>query len=621
MLTRFWKATREEDGQAIVIAAIGLLVVAMVVLATATLGNAIHEKMRLQNAADAAAYSTAAVEARAFNFYAFTNRTMVSHYVAIMLLQSYLVVATFIYSALNTILSIVSILGAPCNSSKFCATAVCTALKLVPYVGYFLSVFIQIMAAIENVLRPIADALKLILWGEGMFRGLDWLVGWLAIPAFVAANWVLYLAQVAMMMGTTTFVVSGGYRQVVDKAYEGTGRDPPVPGAFGVPAAGFNEFHWARAHDPDAYNMVPVGHPDRLMGFAGRWKTSDWLADDMKDVPQGVQRAQRIMTEISNGTRWSPFVFNRSLEGSMIGSVIDMISNATLGIFDLAIEGETKMLTESWPPHDVRLKESYERHDIRRNTTLAGHTYMPQGGSVVGDQWLEMSFFRGVGKYNMTQSELKVGSFLSLKRTPGARQSAVAATHREYSPDGRWGWHCSTHLRTEELGIMGCKFHVHLVDKEASACDAEEPNEAQHGNHPWWGVTPFMKFNPDSDPSAGSDFHQPSTFVWLHQTPENIDQEPLMQQMFFSQAGHEVELDTSTEGEGEVAEILGSGFHAMSRGLVYYHRPGNWNEHPNFFNPFWRAKLEPVAPVLNDLANDFGMGVLGDLLGRRIITH
>jgi hypothetical protein len=37
------------------------------------------------------------------------------------------------------------------------------------------------------------------------------------------------------------------------------------------------------------------------------------------------------------------------------------------------------------------------------------------------------------------------------------------------------------------------------------------------------------------------------------------------------------------------------GMNALSVSRVYYHRPGDWREHPNFFNPFWGAKLHPVA--------------------------
>ena len=48
---------------------------------------------------------------------------------------------------------------------------------------------------------------------------------------------------------------------------------------------------------------------------------------------------------------------------------------------------------------------------------------------------------------------------------------------------------------------------------------------------------------------------------------------------------------------------------------AYYHRPGDWREQPNFFNPFWGAKLEPVAnhPLLESLH----LGTLAD----KVITH
>ena len=35
--------------------------------------------------------------------------------------------------------------------------------------------------------------------------------------------------------------------------------------------------------------------------------------------------------------------------------------------------------------------------------------------------------------------------------------------------------------------------------------------------------------------------------------------------------------------------------------MAYYHRPGLWTEHPNFFNPFWRARLAPIGQKLQNL--------------------
>ena len=646
MLIRFWRSTRDEDGQAIVIAAIGLLVVAMVVLATATLGNAIHEKVRLQNAADAAAYSTAAVQARAFNFYSFTNRTMVSHYAAIMLLQSYLVVATFIFSAINTVLSVVNVFGAICAGE--CQIG-CDLLELIPKVGPFIKAVAVIAGAIDMALGWISDAIRTILWGtdDGAFRGLDYLVGWVATRAFVAANWILYLAQLTVMSATTAFVVTGG-RQVIDESYEGTGRESPEHGLSVVgddlgPVALFNQWQWARAHDANALNAVPPGHPEALLGSLGLWNPEDWLEEDMWDVDPGVQRAQRIMTEISNATRPSPFVYNRSLDGTMVGSILDTISDATAGFFNLEVHGETKMITPSWPGHDFENPGEcndygalYDECDLRTGATRAGRTYMPQGGSIVADQWMLIAYRIGgetIGGFDMTESEMGINfpdwvpsffaNIFNHKFTPGARQSALAATHRSTSQSDRWGWHCSTHLKeTKFPNIPGvCVITWRTIDDEASDCDRPEPNEREGGNHPWWGVTPFVKFNPSREAGALKDFHQPNVFVWLHQPPEQINRDPMLQQTLISLGGWEAEIDTSVEADGEIAAMLGPGFHAIARAMAYYHRPGNWNEHPNFFNPFWRAKLEPVAPVLAELADEIGIGVFGQLVAERIITH
>jgi hypothetical protein len=40
---------------------------------------------------------------------------------------------------------------------------------------------------------------------------------------------------------------------------------------------------------------------------------------------------------------------------------------------------------------------------------------------------------------------------------------------------------------------------------------------------------------------------------------------------------------------------LRKGFNALCAAQVYYHRPGEWREMPNFFNPLWSARLMPVA--------------------------
>jgi hypothetical protein len=42
-------------------------------------------------------------------------------------------------------------------------------------------------------------------------------------------------------------------------------------------------------------------------------------------------------------------------------------------------------------------------------------------------------------------------------------------------------------------------------------------------------------------------------------------------------------------------QVLHKGLNAFAAAQVYYHRPGDWKEQPNFFNPLWGARLIPVA--------------------------
>ena len=43
------------------------------------------------------------------------------------------------------------------------------------------------------------------------------------------------------------------------------------------------------------------------------------------------------------------------------------------------------------------------------------------------------------------------------------------------------------------------------------------------------------------------------------------------------------------------AQVLEKGLNAFAAAQVYYHRPGDWREQPNFFNPLWGARLMAVT--------------------------
>lgn len=76
-------ARRTQRGQALVFVTIVMLVVMLALVTMYSMGQLTTAKMKLQNTADAAAYSSALAQARDYNFSAYTNRAMVANQVVI----------------------------------------------------------------------------------------------------------------------------------------------------------------------------------------------------------------------------------------------------------------------------------------------------------------------------------------------------------------------------------------------------------------------------------------------------------------------------------------------------------------------------------------------------------
>jgi hypothetical protein len=74
---------KDEDGQILVFTALVGLILVMMVATIFNVGVVVGEKMKVQDAADASAYSQAIWEARILNFIAYTNRAIISHMVTI----------------------------------------------------------------------------------------------------------------------------------------------------------------------------------------------------------------------------------------------------------------------------------------------------------------------------------------------------------------------------------------------------------------------------------------------------------------------------------------------------------------------------------------------------------
>lgn len=89
-----WMERLHRRGQVMVLSCVTMLILALMIAAGFSMSNAIHERIRLQSHADAAAYSAAIVSARAMNVTAYTNRTIAAVLVAQMSVHAWMAIAS-----------------------------------------------------------------------------------------------------------------------------------------------------------------------------------------------------------------------------------------------------------------------------------------------------------------------------------------------------------------------------------------------------------------------------------------------------------------------------------------------------------------------------------------------
>lgn len=160
MISSFSAGLKEkESGQAIILGAVSLLVLAVGIMTTAQLGWAIKERIQLQHAADNAAYSTATMVARSLNFIAWTNRAMVSQYVTAMAFQSYI----SYFDGLNMLIAAVA---ATLLSAAFTLGVVGTILKAFVFtapVGIAMHSLAKILGKAGQGVEKAADGVQNVL--------------------------------------------------------------------------------------------------------------------------------------------------------------------------------------------------------------------------------------------------------------------------------------------------------------------------------------------------------------------------------------------------------------------------------------------------------------------------
>ncbi|RKH66293.1 pilus assembly protein [Corallococcus interemptor] len=524
---------RDERGQALVLGAVCMLVVAVAVMSSVSIGHGVYEKMKLQDAADAQAYSLAVKEARAYNFLAYTNRAMVVHYSAMLTVMSYVSHAVYLDRTIGA-------------AAKY--------LKVLPGIG---PVFAAISAMIKAWVKTVEELVPTL------------------VRVLTELNVSLWISQEAMLSATLYDLYSDAAR---DKSIHLTDpraevepsmddndpfRDVPLPALYSDPGT---------LNHSNGKNFLHVLDD-------GPRSSSPWMGAD----PTGMATRGRLLNRNQNRLSDADMAKYRLLMGSMANAV-------------------------------------------RRNWTAQG-----EGPVLIGRRWnLRLCLIVGELRVEKT-ADSQIKSFA--EQFEGNRNDQLFASDdikMEVRPGcglGFLDWSTVFELRFRVAADARNGFHQEYGNQKVSA------------HHPWKGITPFVTSDTSFFNPWKNHFGYPCNMVVLSKDmgamrgnggdesgKEVFQLENLSRNSFMRTRGSgKYNSDLAQNGpygprttnmqEGIQESLLDmtwryvggkqdtfaeefrartGGMMAMSVGRAIYHRPGQWQEEPNFFNPLWTARLAPI---------------------------
>jgi hypothetical protein len=543
------KPRRREEGQAIVMASVGIFIMVLGILATLNLGQAVHQKIKLQNTADSAAYTLAAMEARTFNYIAFLNRAQIAHYNTAMVVQSYITWVGFQVAAFGTAVDLVTSLY---NSNKVGADWPCSP----PYI-YLGCPYKWIGKPATAILSQVAQQLSkfaVMLYGYGETIG-HWITNSMSLFNEDLV-WQTQLMRAAVLNGHILTGMMDYIGNNLDKDISFTKGKSKILNSLVNAALNSIEYYQAFSNasgvNPFVYGLFR--DIKRVMSTGEYKKVSD----------DGAKDAYRIMSELCHATRTPRFVSNRG----------DSFF-ATMGVANVFGQkyGQTKFTSKNdmkkakIPPigdegnyEVVKYLSSDDYADSATGmATLVAFVSYTGSSNTLGD---------AVWGYNNDSKHYKY---------KGGKTSGLI------SPDGQ--------------GMFA------FPPVSGTSKTMETKSGSSHA--PWNGFAPYFMFNAKGDRTY--DYNQPSTWIFLNKNHGDFqtgnkqslganDRSPWYAKFTFTQGSQTASLDTTIGGSRN--SYLFEGLNVIARGMAYYHRPDNWTEHPNFFNPFWRAKLAPVGQKL-----------------------
>jgi hypothetical protein len=270
MAIKLRKMVRARRGQTMVLGSLGVLIVGIMMMLTLNVGQAVHEKVRIQQLADGAAFSMAVQEARAYNFIAYTNRANVGALVSASSMHSFHSMASSIpemfQAAGYTFFMHAGIEFAMCFT---CCWPFCFSMCKHCYHG------IKDLDAAFNYLDSADELREKVKKADKTFR--------LAMNALDAHMVYISANQKAVAMGV--------WMQLLQDDITTSLRDEVAPQASG---------------NGDGLKFINAGTFGAASGLTGMRGFSDVFESDK-------ERQQFVPTMIANGTRYSKTRFGFTL--------------------------------------------------------------------------------------------------------------------------------------------------------------------------------------------------------------------------------------------------------------------------------------------------------------------
>ncbi len=540
--------------------------IAFTLLTTFAIGTSVHRKIQLQQSADTAAYSLAVQEARAFNFYAFTNRAILSHYVAMMAIYGHMSYLAAYEGYLNEIASNWCSGGGSVGTDVIdnqdelmflgigFAIACAASLGTCSYCCDCASTEFQESSNVGNLCNGITQKLQQVDQDLGLTTKSSSVMRRLHDSAKLHYGYIttIKLAQDAYDVKLQADLASNGVLKAVAGSTDAAGTYQAPSTALGLLNEGMAK--------PPGTNLV--GYCDSVTSL-----TCPHTSQMGKEL-LNTQRAA------SNASRYGPMSYG----GDWLTNRSFSLATAPGDLFEVQI-----LRLFSNPVYYINAfsgtgmsREIHEGSTQRSEGPVYNVVHDPKGEgglSIAGEDH---------GKVWLSMDLEPVFNGACPPAVASAREFHTWAYSEPYSlPQSEGGGTGQSELAFADGTIVT---HDQGIDLDLGGGPGASGMHGVHGV-----LMPTINFVADSTEPL---FNQPRTWAVVSDSmaPSADAQKAWAKNVSLTFGGESYGYDNGPADVAPWKSML-----AVSQGLAYYHRPGDWKEPPNFYNPFWRAKLQPFA--------------------------